>query len=227
MLLLRSFILIVLGFGLVCCRDAAKSQSQGSAAVTTPASSERTEGPSIVFLGDSLTAGRGLDESQSLPALVQVKLDAASSHYRVINAGRSGDTTAGGLARLDWYLRKIVNPHILVIGLGSNDAMRGLELSAMEANLRQIIQKARQFRPELKVLLWELETFPNLGPDYGSAYKALFRRVAKEEDAILIPFPLAGVAGTLHLNQDDGVHPNAEGTVIVANNIWRALKPLL
>src|SRR5690606_8770389 len=131
MLLLRSFILIVLGFGLVCCRDAAKSQSQGSAAFTTPASSERTEGPSIVFLGDSLTAGRGLDESQSLPGLVQVKIDAASSHCRVINAGSSGDTKAGGLARLDWYLRKSVNPHILVIGLGSNDAMRGLELSAM------------------------------------------------------------------------------------------------
>lgn len=183
--------------------------------------------PAVVFLGDSLTAGRGLAEDQAVPALIQAKLDATGLDYRVVNAGRSGDTTAGGLARLDWYLRDNVGARVLIIGLGSNDAMRGIALDSIEANLRQIIARIRRTRPETKLLLWELQTFPNMGPEYGQAYNDLFQRVALDEQVTLIPFPLAGVAGKPELNTNDGIHPNAEGSRIVADNIWKTLSPLL
>jgi acyl-CoA thioesterase-1 len=183
--------------------------------------------PSVVFLGDSLTAGRGLSEDQAVPALIQAKLDAAGLDYRVVNAGRSGDTTAGGLARLDWYLRDNVDARLLVIGLGSNDAMRGIGLDAIETNLRGIVRHIQKVRPATKILLWELQTFPNMGPEYGQAYNDLFKRVATEEKVTLVPFPLAGVAGKPELNTNDGIHPNAEGSRIVADNIWKTLSPLL
>jgi acyl-CoA thioesterase-1 len=183
--------------------------------------------PAIVFLGDSLTAGLGLPEDEALPARIQQRLDGARLGFRAINAGRSGDTTAGGLARLDWYFRDSLNLHALVIGLGSNDAMRGLSLESMEENLKQIIRRARERRPELKILLWELETFPNMGRDYARQYAAVFARVAESERVILIPFPLRDVAGRPELNQDDGIHPNNEGTQKVADRVWAALLPQL
>jgi hypothetical protein len=134
-----------------------------------------------VFLGDSLTAGLGLPESDALPALIQRRLDAAGLRYRAINAGRSGDTTAGGLSRLAWYFREGVQLKVLVIGLGSNDAMRGLSLEALADNLTQIIQRTRQHEPDAKIVLWALETFPNLGPEYARQYAAVFPSVAERE----------------------------------------------
>lgn len=233
-MLLRTLALVCLFSSFACTKSGAQSQpeasttaSRGGADVAQAPSAEHAQTPTIVFLGDSLTAGRGLDTAEALPALLQAKVDEAGLGYKVINAGRSGDTTAGGLARLAWYLRDGVNPRVLVIGLGSNDAMRGLELAAVEDNLRRIIDQARQFRPALEILLWELQTFPNLGPDYGGDFKSMFGRVAKEKHVTLIPFPLNGVAGTPHLNQSDGVHPNAEGSRIVADNVWRVLRPVL
>jgi acyl-CoA thioesterase-1 len=178
----------------------------------------------IVFLGDSLTAGLGLAENEALPARIQARVDAAGLGYRVINAGRSGDTTAGGLARLDWYFREGVEVRALVIGLGSNDAMRGLPLSAVEENLRQIIAKAREKRPSAKIFLWALETFPNMGKEYGEAYAAIFPRVAASEGVVLLPFPLEEVAARPELNQEDGIHPNAEGTERMAERIWTSLR---
>lgn len=183
--------------------------------------------PAVVFLGDSLTAGRGLAESDALPALIDAKLKGQGLAFTVVNAGRSGDTTAGGRSRLKWYLRDRVNTWVLVIGLGSNDAMRGQPLAAIEENLRQIIREARAARPEVVIYLWELKTFPNMGAEYGAEYEALFPRVAKEERIELLPFPLAGVAADPKLNQSDGIHPSVEGTRIVANNIWRTLQPKL
>jgi len=147
--------------------------------------------------------------------------------YRTINAGRSGDTTAGGLARIDWYFREGVDLRVLVIGLGSNDAMRGLSLPALEENLRQLIRRTRQRKPAAKILLWALETFPNLGADYAQQYAALFPRVAEQEQVTLIPFPLADVVGHPELNQQDGIHPTAEGTELVAERIWAVLEPAL
>ena len=183
--------------------------------------------PAIVFLGDSLTAGRGLAASQSAPALIEAKLAAAELDYAVVNAGRSGDTTAGGLARLPWYLDAEVRPRVLVIGLGSNDAMRGLPIAEIESNLRKIVSAAREYYPEMQIFLYQMYTFPNMGPQYAGDYEKLFAKVAQAENIVLLPFPLLGVAGEARLNQDDGIHPTAEGTVIMADNIWKALKPHL
>jgi acyl-CoA thioesterase I len=183
--------------------------------------------PTIVFLGDSLTAGFGLSENEALPALIQQRVDAAHLPYHVINAGRSGDTTAGGLARIDWYFKGTLDLRALVIGLGSNDAMRGLPLEAMESNLREIIRRTRERKPQAKIFLWELKTFPNLGQDYAAGYAAVFPRVAASEGVTLIPFPLEAVAAHPELNQSDGVHPTAEGTQRVAERVWATLGPAL
>lgn len=183
--------------------------------------------PAVVFLGDSLTAGLGLAESQALPARIQERMNRAGLSYRAINGGRSGDTSAGGLARLDWYFRDSVDLRALVIGLGSNDAMRGLSLRALGDNLTQIIRKTRERKPDVQIFLWALETFPNLGPEYAREYAAVFPAVAEREGVQLIPFPLADVAGNPKLNQDDGIHPTAEGTELVAERIWAALQPAL
>ncbi|HKO94540.1 MAG TPA: arylesterase, partial [Polyangiaceae bacterium] len=185
------------------------------------------DAPGIVFLGDSLTAGLGLPESDALPALIQRRLDEAGLRYRALNAGRSGDTSAGGLSRLAWYFRDGVNLQALVIGLGSNDAMRGLSLQALSDNLTQIIQRTRQHKPDAKIFLWALETFPNLGPEYAREYAAVFPRVAEREKVTLIPFPLSDVAGKPELNQSDGIHPTSAGTERVAERIWAVLGPAL
>lgn len=194
----------------------------------TPAGVEATaRGPAIVFLGDSLTAGFGLSQGEALPALIQQKLEAGRLPFRTINAGRSGDTTAGGLARVDWYLQDSLEVSAVVIGLGSNDAMRGLPLETLERNLRQIIARIRERKPSAKIFLWELRTFPNLGQAYAADYAAVFPRVAEAEKVILIPFPLEPVAARPELNQSDGIHPNAEGTRAVAERVWASLAPQL
>lgn len=202
--------------------------SPASSATTARAAAPDTpSSPAIVFLGDSLTAGFGLSEGEALPALIQRRLDTEQLPYRVVNAGRSGDTTAGGLARIDWYFKDSLDLKALVIGLGSNDAMRGLPLETMEANLRQMIRRARERKPRAKIFLWELKTFPNLGQQYAGAYAAVFPRVAQSEGATLIPFPLEAVAAHPELNQSDGIHPNAQGTERVAERVWAALRPSL
>jgi acyl-CoA thioesterase I len=221
---------LCLAFALGCDAEPAP----GSAAATTPAPTstvssapEVSSAPSIVFLGDSLTAGLGLSESEALPALIQRRVDAERLRYRVVNAGRSGDTTAGGLARIDWYFKGSFDLKALVIGLGSNDAMRGLPIETMEANLRQMIRRARERKPGVEIFLWELKTFPNLGQEYAAAYAAVFPRVAQSEGATLIPFPLEAVAAHPELNQSDGIHPNAQGTERVADRVWAAIRPSL
>ena len=188
---------------------------------------QMNDNPAIVFLGDSLTAGLGLAERESAPALIQEKITQANLNYTVINAGRSGDTTAGGLARLAWYLRPEVRPKILVIGLGSNDAMRGLPLAEISKNLSEIIRRAREFDPEIQIFLYQMHTFPNMGPRYTRDYEALFGKVARTEKITLLPFPLLGVAGKAELNQPDGIHPTAKGARIMADNIWKGLAPHL
>jgi acyl-CoA thioesterase-1 len=200
------------------------AQGAGGVAMLKP---EPTAAPVLLFLGDSLTAGFGLAESEALPARIQKRLDEAGLRYRALNAGRSGDSSAGGLARLDWYFRDSIDVRAIVIGLGSNDALRGLPLEGLEANLRQIIVRVRERKPHTKIFLWALETFPNLGRDYASAYRAVFPRVAESENVTLIPFPLEDVAGRPELNQADGVHPTAAGTELVAERIWVVLRPQL
>ncbi len=184
-------------------------------------------GPSVVFLGDSLTAGLGLPDDQTFPALVEQKMIQEGLPYRVINAGRSGDTTAGGLSRLPWYLRKEVEMRVLVIELGNNDAMRGQSVSSIEKNITEIIRKTRAYDPSVQILLCELKTFPNLGRDYGTQFAAVFPRVSKKEKVPLLPFILEGVGGHPDLNQQDGIHPNEAGSKIVADNVYAAIRPYL
>lgn len=218
---------LLVGFGLACREDAAPGGGPPSAPAARPAADQVAAAPAIVFLGDSLTAGFGLSEREALPALIEERLQGEGRRFQVINAGRSGDTTAGGLARIDWYLRDSIPLHTLVIGLGSNDAMRGLPIESMEDNLVQIIRRTRERKPGAKILLWELRTFPNLGAEYARAYAAVFPRVAERENAALVPFPLEAVAAQPELNQADGIHPNAEGTRRVADRVWAALRPVL
>jgi acyl-CoA thioesterase I len=179
--------------------------------------------PRIVFLGDSLTAGYGLDLEQSVPSLVQKHLDAEGYKYDVVNAGVSGDTSAGGLRRLDWSLDGDVR--ILVLELGANDGLRGLPVAEMKRNLQTIIQTAR--KRGIDVLLTGMEAPPNYGAAYTSEFRRAFRDVAAEERVAFMPFYLYEVAGIPTLNIADGIHPNPAGARIVEANLWRSLKPLV
>jgi acyl-CoA thioesterase-1 len=178
--------------------------------------------PLVIFLGDSLTAGLGLDENQAYPALLDRELRQDGVPARVINAGVSGDTTAGGLARLDWLLRQ--HPALVVVGLGANDGLRGLPLAEVEANLRQIVQRSKA--AGARVLLLGMRLPPNYGP-YAEQFTALYPRLAKELDVPLVPFLLDKVGGIRSLNQADGIHPTAEGQKIVAKNVLPYLEKAL
>jgi acyl-CoA thioesterase-1 len=184
----------------------------------------REDRPRIVFLGDSLTAGLGLDASQSYPALIADRLNREGYEYEVVNAGVSGDTSAGGLRRLEWVLSE-GNPRVLVVALGGNDGLRGLPPEQLEANLAAIIETARA--RGLEVILAGMEAPPNFGADYTSRFRAVYPRLAKRYGVRLIPFLLDGVAGNPSLNQADGIHPNARGAALVADLVWRALEPAL
>ena len=179
--------------------------------------------PRIVFLGDSLTAGLGLAPEQSYPALLQRKLDANGYRYEVVNAGVSGDTSAGGLRRLDWSLEGDVK--VLVVALGGNDGLRGLSPPDMKANLTAIVDRARQ--RGITVILAGMEAPPNYGADYTRQFRDVYLDLAKTYDVRLVPFLLQGVAGMSGLNQADGIHPNARGAQLVADLVWSALEPVL
>jgi acyl-CoA thioesterase I len=179
--------------------------------------------PRIVFLGDSLTAGYGLAREQSVPSLIQAHLNKEGYEYEVINAGVSGDTSAGGLSRLDWSLDGDVE--VLVIELGANDGLRGLPVTGMKRNLTEVITRAKT--RGVMVILTGMEAPPNYGPAYTAEFRQVFRDLAREHDVAFVPFYLEGVAGNPNLNISDGIHPNPAGARIVEQTIWRALEPLL
>jgi acyl-CoA thioesterase-1 len=179
--------------------------------------------PRIVFLGDSLTAGYGLAKDESVPSLIQARLHSQGYPYEVVNAGVSGDTSAGGLSRLDWSLDGDVA--VLVVELGGNDGLRGLPIAALRHNLSQIIDRAKQ--RQVRVLLTGMEAPPNFGAGYTAEFRQVFRDLARERDVAFMPFFLDGVAGNRGLNQPDGIHPNPAGARVVEANVWRALEPLL
>jgi acyl-CoA thioesterase-1 len=178
----------------------------------------------IVVLGDSLTAGLGLAETQSYPALLQTKIDRDGLRFAIVNAGISGDTSAGGLRRLDWALQE-GNVRVLIVALGANDGLRGLPVAEMKQNLARIIQAAQA--KHIEVILAGMEAPPNYGGEYASAFRQAYRELAREQGVVLIPFLLDKVAGEADLNQGDGIHPNPAGASIVADTVWTALKPLL
>jgi len=179
----------------------------------------------LLFFGDSLTAGYGLDPDEAFPALIQARLDARGGGWRVVNAGLSGETTAGGLRRLDWVLRQPVA--VVVLELGGNDGLRGLPPEQTRANLAAMVDRIRARAPGAKVVVAGMQMPTNLGPDYTQAFAAVFPAVAHEKECALIPFILEGVGGVPRLNQPDQIHPTAEGHQIVAENVWRVLEPLL
>jgi acyl-CoA thioesterase-1 len=177
----------------------------------------------IVFLGDSLTAGLGLPREQSTPSLIQDRLRADGYPYEVINAGVSGDTSAGGLSRLEWSLDGEVE--VLIVELGANDGLRGLPVAQMKRNLGEIITRAKA--RDITVILTGMEAPPNYGPQYTAEFRNAFRELADDHDVDFVPFYLDGVAGNPSLNNPDGIHPNAEGARIIAGTLWRVLEPIL
>lgn len=180
---------------------------------------------SILFLGTSLTAGLGLDPEDAYPNLIQRKIDSAGIPFEVINAGVSGETSAGLLRRLDWLLQRPLD--IVVIETGANDGLRGVPVDAMVSNLQRIIGRIREAQPRTVIALMQMEAMPNMGSAYTVAFRDAFPELARRNNVTLFPFLLDGVAGNRELNQGDGIHPNEAGERIVAENVWRALKPLL
>jgi acyl-CoA thioesterase-1 len=209
------------------CSDAASTLGrEATAAPPGPAlvpSTKDDSRPKIVVLGDSLTAGLGLVETQSFPGLLQARIDADGFSFEIINGGVSGDTSAGGLRRLEWLLKDDVR--VMVLALGANDGLRGLSVKEMTANLSTIVETARE--KNVVVVLAGMEAPPNYGPEYSASFRQAFREIAAQYRLPFIPFLLANVAGQPALNQADGIHPNAEGAAIVADTVWATLKPIL
>jgi acyl-CoA thioesterase-1 len=179
--------------------------------------------PRIVVLGDSLTAGLGIAQEEAYPALLQQRLEQEHLNFEVVNAGVSGDTSAGGLSRLDWALDG--NVKVLVVALGGNDALRALAPEELRRNLAAIVERAQA--RGIKVLLCGMEAPPNFGRDYAVAFHHVYPEVAKQYNVALVPFLLDKVAGIESLNQRDGIHPTAQGARIVADNVWAVLRPML
>lgn len=179
----------------------------------------------ILFFGDSLTAGMGLDPNEAFPSVIQEKLDSLGFDYTVINAGLSGETTASGRNRIEWVLNQEVD--IFVLELGANDGLRGIPPEETLKNLQDIISIVKEKDPETKVILAGMQIPPNMGPEYTQSFSNIFPEVAKKNEVELIPFLLEDVAGNPELNQQDGIHPTAEGHRILAENVWEVLKPML
>jgi len=189
------------------------------------ASVAAAETRTLVFFGDSLTAGYGVDPEEAFPAVIRRKVETAGLPWRVVAAGLSGETTAGGLRRIDWILRQRVD--LIVLELGANDGLRGVPLNTTRTNLEEIIGRIRQRYPAARIVLAGMQVPPNLGPEYTSAFARIYPDLAAKCHVGLIPFLLEGVGGHPELNQGDGLHPTAEGQAKVAENVWSVLHPLL
>jgi acyl-CoA thioesterase-1 len=201
-------------------RDAASAAAPPRAAAAAPAVANR---PRVVALGDSLTAGLGLPSASAYPMLLEKRLNEAGMNIEVVNAGVSGDTSAGGLERLDWALEGDVRA--LIVALGGNDGLRGLPVEQLQNNLAQIIERAQA--KHIPVILAGMEAPPNYGRDYIVSFHKVYPALASKYHVALVPFLLQGVAGIESLNQRDGIHPTAAGARIVADNVWAVLKPIL
>lgn len=216
----RKILAILLGTLALACGEE-RAPPSGDAAARRGTSAE----PVVLFLGTSLTAGYGLELEQAYPALIQQRIDSAGLDFRVVNAGESGRTSAGGLARIDWLLREPVA--VLVLELGANDGLRGLDPEELRQNLQEIVDRTRAAHPAARIVVAGMEAPPNLGDRYTEVFRAVFPALAERNDAVLIPFLLEGVAAVPELNQADGIHPTAEGQRRVAETVWRVLEPVL
>jgi len=189
----------------------------------TPTTTKKEK--TIVFFGNSLTAAYGLDPSQGFVGLIDQRIDSLGLDYKVVNAGLSGETSAGGNSRIDWILRQKID--VFVLELGANDGLRGTSTDETYKNLNAIIGKVKAKYPETKIVICAMEALPNMGEQFTLEFRAIFANLAKENDATLIPFFLSNVGGIPELNQADGIHPTAKGHQIVTENIWAVLKEVI
>jgi acyl-CoA thioesterase I len=205
-------------------RSAAEPPQPGASGAG-PAREAHAEERVVLFVGTSLTAGYGLPEEQAFPARIEAKVDSAGLPFRVINAGISGETSAGALRRVDWLLRQTFD--VLVLETGANDMLRGQEPDSTLANIRAFVHRARRAQPHAEIVLVGMRGLPNLGRAYVERFESIYPRVADEEDLMLVPFLLDGVAADPELNLPDGIHPNEAGQRRVAETVWRVLEPVL
>ncbi|HEY4129379.1 MAG TPA: arylesterase [Gemmatimonadaceae bacterium] len=233
--------IVLAAYGIACSKGsdqpsvAAKSTTEtGSATVpATAAGRQRVDSSasgghakmSLVFAGTSITAGLGLEPDSAYPMLIQRKIDSAGLPFEVTNAGVSGETSAGLIDRLDWLLRGDFK--VLVVETGANDGLRGVPTATLKQNLETALDRIKAKRPDAKLVVVQMEALPNLGPKYASDFHRIYGDVTKEKGVTLVPFLLDSVAGRRDLNQGDGVHPNNRGERIVADNVWRSLRPVL
>ena len=202
-----------------------ENQSGENQTTTINESTTVVKKKSIVFFGNSLTAGYGLSPEQAFPALIQKKIDSLGLSYQVVNAGVSGETSSGGKTRIDWILQQPMD--IFVLELGANDGLRGTPLSETKRNLQDIIDRVKAKYPDTKLVFAGMEIPPNMGQAYTTEFRNIYTDLAAKNEMTLIPFLLEGVGGEPDLNQGDGIHPNVEGSRIVADNVWKVLEKLL
>ena len=218
------FLVVILATG---CRESREERSpSGNGPIPqTPLPNPGLDArPAIVFLGTSLTAGYGLgDPGLAYPALIQAKLDSAGRPFRVVNAGLSGESSAGALDRIDWLLSRN-RVAVLVVETGANDGLRGQDPDSVRARIQRIIDRVVAVEPPPRLVIAGMEALPNLGADYGRRFRAIYPTLARDNNAELIPFLLQGVAGVDSLNQEDGIHPTARGQRVVAENVWRVIE---
>jgi acyl-CoA thioesterase-1 len=210
--------------GLIAALFACKPAGQERQATATPPTSG-SERATVVFLGTSLTAGLGLEPEQAYPALIQRKIDSAGLDYRVVNAGVSGETSAGARRRIDWLLRERIA--VLVVETGANDGLRGLPPDSLRANIQAVFDRAKSQTPVPRLVLVGMRIPPNYGQAYTQSFRAIYPELASRNGAELVPFLLDRVGGVPELNQPDGIHPTAEGQRIMAETVWRVLEPIL
>jgi len=222
-ILLSCWLLLLLGGCNTNTPPADKEPAETSPLAAAPP--EAASKPTILFFGNSITAGLGVDPEQAFPALVGQKIDSTDLAYTVVNAGLSGETTAGGRSRVGWVLRKPVA--VFVLELGGNDGLRGIPIADTRRNLQAIIDTVRRLSPQAKIVLAGMQIPPNLGADYAAQFKKLYSDLAQKNKLPLIPFLLEGVGGVAKFNQRDGIHPTPEGHRLVARNVWAVLQPLL
>jgi len=218
--------LFICSFLLACSNSSQPSTQQEDSSVTSDNTIESSQMKTILFFGNSLTAGYGLDDpNDAFPGLIQLRIDSLGLAYKTINAGLSGETSAGGKERIDWLLKQEID--VFVLELGANDGLRGLPANETYKNLQAIIDKVKAAWPECKIVLAGMLVPPSMGQRYSEDFKAVFINLAKENEIEFVPFLLESVAGEVELNQGDGIHPTAEGQKILAENVWKVLQPIL
>ena len=229
--LTKYLLLSLLSLGLLSACNESANKTEKSASVeksrnTSNSKEQEVEEKVILFFGNSLTAGYQLQPEEAFSALIQNRLDSLGYDYNVVNAGVSGETTAGGNSRIDWVLQQ-QDIDIFMLELGGNDGLRGIPVQETTENLKSIIDKVRAKDPSTEIILAGMMIPPNMGADYSNNFKNIFPKVAKEKEVTLLPFLLKDVAGETSLNLNDGIHPNAKGHKIVAENVWEVLQPML